>query len=159
LLGLVVVPLVLAAVACCLVAPYPLPWLRWLNLAGPDAPWSKRWWVEAVPFALAFAVVAGSSAFLASRGPRPARGAGAAPTGAWWWRLTAGLAGGLLLYGAYCFLHSRFHWDGTEPLEYVQARATAQLTTFGPPLVLLAIVLGVYLGVGLQKDRLGEELR
>src|SRR5262249_19952176 len=87
------------------------------------------------------------------------RGAGAAPTGAWWWRLTAGLAGGLLLYGAYCFLHSRFHWDGTEPLEYVQARATAQLTTFGPPLVLLAIVLGVCLGVGLQKDRLGEELR
>jgi hypothetical protein len=43
--------------------------------------------------------------------------------------------------------------------DYVHARAAARVTTFGPPLVLGVIVLGICLAIAFLKNSVGEELR
>ncbi len=73
--------------------------------------------------------------------------------------LAAGLVGGAILYGAYLLLHGLYDWDGGLARDYLQARATARLTTFGPPAVLLALVLAFSVAVGILNGRLREELR
>src|SRR5262249_20891526 len=49
--------------------------------------------------------------------------------------------------------------DSNEPLVSVQIAATAHLTTFGPPLVLLTLVLASFLGVGLLRSSLADDVR
>jgi len=75
------------------------------------------------------------------------------------WCLLIGLAWGAMLYGAYCLILGFFAWDGSEPLQPMQIAATAQMTTFGPPLLILNVVLAIFLGVGLLREHLGEGLR
>jgi hypothetical protein len=67
----------------------------------------------------------------------------------------AGLMGGTLFHGVYRLLHSRYDWDGILAADHVRVRATAEVMTLGPPLVLLAL----YAGVGLSKGQLKEGLR
>jgi patatin-like phospholipase len=74
------------------------------------------------------------------------------------WCFVTGLIGGAALYGVYAGLHALYTPGGTEPQAYVQIRATALVTTFGPPLILLANVLAISLGVGLLKREIALEL-
>ncbi|HTU19394.1 MAG TPA: patatin-like phospholipase family protein [Gemmataceae bacterium] len=71
----------------------------------------------------------------------------------------SGLIGGGLLYGVYRLLNALYHWDGMQARGCVHMRATAQVMTLGPPLVLLALVLAIYAAVGLSKGSLKESLR
>ena len=71
----------------------------------------------------------------------------------------AGLLGGILLYWAYRLLHGLYEWDNVLAKDYIQVRATAAVTTFGPPLVLVTLVLSIFVAVGLLERLLGEELR
>ena len=69
------------------------------------------------------------------------------------------IAGGILLFGVWYFLIWLCQPGPAELTQYVHARAAARVTTFGPPLVLGVIILTVFLGIGLMRSRLGEELR
>jgi hypothetical protein len=71
----------------------------------------------------------------------------------------ASVAGGVLLFYACSFLIWLCRPGPAELSDYVYARAAARVTTFGPPLVLGVLVLTVYLGIALLRNRLGDGLR
>jgi len=61
-----------------------------------------------------------------------------------------------LLYAMYALIYAFYAWDLTEPMMAVQTAGTALMTTLGPPMVLLSVVLTVSLGVGLFRHQLPE---
>jgi hypothetical protein len=69
------------------------------------------------------------------------------------------VAGGAALYGIYLLLNALYESDSFVERDYVLARATARVVTFGPPLVLVAVVVGSFIGVGLLGGNMREELR
>jgi hypothetical protein len=73
--------------------------------------------------------------------------------------LAAGVAGGVLLFYTCRFLVWLSRPGPGELSDFVTAQAAARVTTFGPPLVLGVIVLTVYLGIALLRNRLSEGLR
>jgi hypothetical protein len=73
--------------------------------------------------------------------------------------LAASVAGGALLYYACQFLIWLSRPGPGELSDFVTAQAAARVTTFGPPLVLGVIVLTIFLGIALLRNRLGEGLR
>jgi hypothetical protein len=75
------------------------------------------------------------------------------------WCVLSAAAWGAFVFGA-CRLISAFYvWDGDQHLVSVQVAATARMTTFGPPLLLLTVVLGLSLATGLLRNHLQEDMR
>jgi hypothetical protein len=157
----VVAPLGLGAVAFCFLAPYPSPlstFLRWQYPpaeGGAVSP-SREQWTQCAELVLCMAVV-GSVVGL-SYG-FTTRGRSSYSRTVQCWCIVIGLVLALLLFGAYRLIYSFYDWDLTEPAISVQIAATARLTTFGPPLVLLCLVVAISLGVGLLRNEMGEQLR
>jgi hypothetical protein len=141
--------LALAAALGCHCAPYTLP--------PPNSPWQGLlWFVGGGVGAALLTLAVGSLWAWLWRHSLPAWKDGLALTICW---IFGGLVGGLALYGVYRLLNSMFLDDGTQSHVYVAAQATAQLTTFGPPLVLLALIAAVAVGVGIGRHHLREGLR
>lgn len=144
--------LLAGAVLFCSIAPYPLLITTHGHHAGS--------WMAWMEFALPCAVLAGLAFLLAAL-------LRWLIVGIAWRRVfraslvvfASGFLAGLLLYGVYHLLNSLYRWNGMLALDYVEVRATAQVMTVGPPLVLLALVLAIYAGVGLSKGQLKEGLR
>src|ERR1019366_5854612 len=66
---------------------------------------------------------------------------------------TACMVGGILLFCVWSFLLWLCQPGPGELTDYVQARAAARVTTFGPPLVLSVIVVTIFLGIALLRNR------
>jgi hypothetical protein len=71
----------------------------------------------------------------------------------------ASAAGGIALFFVHRLLVYLCAPVPSELTDYVHVRAAVRVTTFGPPLVLASIVAAIFLGVGLLRGRIGEELR
>ena len=128
----------------CGLAPYPLPWKGW------------PWWGELLAFGGAgwlLVCVAYLAAIQSGRATGQKHDARVVLAG------VAGFATGVFLYVAYRLLHGFYARDELLAGDYIRVRAAAAVTTFGPALVLFALVLGIFLGVGILKNRLREELR
>ena len=69
------------------------------------------------------------------------------------------VGGGILLFCVWNFLIWLCQSGPGELTDYVQARSAARVTTFGPPMVLGVIVVTIFLGIALLRNRIGEELR
>jgi hypothetical protein len=135
LLGRVVVPVGLAALLFCPLIPNASPW------------WIADPWGYVLFAALAIAV---PYCIFSKTKFKPGILLGC---------LVTGLAWGAMLYGAYRIIDWFYEWDGLEPWHALQISATAQMTAFGPPLLLLTMVLAIYLAIGLLSKYMGEELR
>jgi hypothetical protein len=151
--GLAVVLLLLSAAVFCVTAPYELPLPAW-------ASGNRGWVVQPLTFGgiVAAAIAIAFVSAIVGRW-RAFRDGG----GKFLWPflsvVAAGLAGGLLLFAVHGGLHTLYTWKGQDPLEFVLTQGAARVTTFGPPLVLLAAVLAIALGVALRRRSQGEELR
>jgi hypothetical protein len=163
LLWWVVAPLVVAAWAFCPLIPNSSPWTLsdgspW-TLSGfvhgtygwPAPPYT--WTIDLAAFmfvagvmvALLFSVI--SLAYAKSNGIIG------------WWCFLTGLAWGAMLYGVVQLIAWFYQWDGLEPWLSLQISATARMTTFGLPMLLMTMALAISLAIGLIKDEMGEELR
>ena len=147
-LWVVLVLFCLGAIAFCLFAPYPL------KLVNEDSPWGRRG-----DCFVRLTVFAGSAAVLVSLGyligiwADRRWGVGLAVV------FVGGLAWGTLLYGAYEFLHELYKGNDDLNRDYVWVRGTARLVTFGPPVVLVTLVIVFSLAQGLLKRGISENQR
>jgi hypothetical protein len=169
LLGWVVMPLLAAAVAFCPLIPNALSWTpsnllrQWQAREGSisyflEADLEKlaqwHWWIADLALYMAVAAVAIMLTYHIISSIRAKFN--------WvvrWWCFFTGLTWGAMLYGAYRVIDWFYVWDGLVPWLSLQISATAHMTTFGPPLLLLTVVLAISLAIGLLRKEIGEELR
>jgi hypothetical protein len=155
----VLLPLGLLAILFCFFAPYPpviSTFLRQHLLSqdprSPKLHWP--WWIVDLGFFMALAAIV-----LAAFYRRSASGRYSYSRIVLWSCVILGLALGAILFGIYHLIYWFYDWDGSEPLMGVQIAATALMVTLGPPLIFLALVLGLSLGAGMLGNAIQEELR
>jgi len=73
--------------------------------------------------------------------------------------LLASVVGGVLLFCVWNSLSLAAKPGPGDLTDYVQARAAARVTTFGPPLVLGVMIFGIFTGLALLRGTIGEEMR
>jgi hypothetical protein len=153
-LSVFTVALLVWAVLFCSLVPYELLLRHYLGWLLPSL-WT--WVAELAVFAVPCSLLAGLSFLILALLRWKACGLRLRRT---WIILGAGLVGGGLLYAPYLLLHGLYTSDANVwARDYIRAHATAQVMTFGPALVLATIVLAIFGGVGLFKQRISEELR
>ncbi len=154
LLFWVLLPLLGATISFCYLCPYPSPHGIWFVPAIWKWPTSAPW--SGLADLSLFATLAGLFvAFIYWI---------AAPPRMWnwgiqWVSMAAGLGWGALLYVVYCLINSFYAWSLTDSLATLQISATAKMTTFGPPLILISAVVALSLAVGLLRGNLDEDSR
>jgi predicted acylesterase/phospholipase RssA len=159
----VVLPLVLAAAVFCLIVPYAFPFSAWLHEVGylnpDDLPsWAPAWLVAKWFVDLLAFIAFGALVISFSYASACCLQLQCLPS-VFFYSMLAGAAWGAMLYAVYEILYAFFNWDLGVSLMYVQIGGTAFATTFGPPMVLLSVVVGAAFGVGMLRNWLTEELR